>query len=504
MPDLATIVAAPKALLHDHLDGGLRPATVIDLAAEYGYDDLPTTDVDELSAWFRRGADRKSLELYLETFAHTFGVMQEPDAIARVASECAQDLAADGVVYAEVRMAPELCTDRGLTLDEAVEAMLEGSGSDRRSGRGGHPIVMKLLVTAMRQAARSVEVAECAVRWRDAGVVGFDIAGPEAGYRPTRHLDAFDLVRRENFHITIHAGESFGLPSIWEALQFCGAERLGHGVRIVDDITVRDDGSVQLGRLAAFVRDRRVPLEMCPSSNVHSGAAPSIEEHPIDLLRRLRFRVTLNTDNRLMSGVSLSSEFAALDEAFGIGLGEMEWLTINAMKSAFAPFDERMRIINEVVKPGYARLRADEARVVTAEAPGRPDGAASATHKCPSASRMCGTRAMPRMTAATTRRSPAGVASGRPVGDAKRFHHAACRRRDHERATRRGATAERGLGQTGSRRAPGSTSRPRRRQSPWSESTTEPVAGAGRASHRRGRSRPDRPTSARSTTTRGS
>jgi adenosine deaminase len=367
VPDLATIVAAPKALLHDHLDGGLRPATVIDLAAEYGYGDLPTTDVGELSAWFRRGADRKSLELYLETFVHTFGVMQERDAISRVASECAQDLAADGIVYAEVRMAPELCTARGLTLDEAVEAMLEGFRVGASlAAANGHPIVMKLLVTAMRQAARSVEVAECAVRWRDAGVVGFDIAGPEAGYRPTRHLDAFDHVRRENFHITIHAGESFGLPSIWEALQFCGAERLGHGVRIVDDITVREDGSVELGRLAAFVRDRRVPLEMCPSSNVHSGAVASIAEHPFDLLRRLRFRVTLNTDNRLMSGVSLSSEFAALDETFGIGLGEMEWLTINAMKSAFAPFDERIRIINEVVKPGYARLRADEVRVVAA------------------------------------------------------------------------------------------------------------------------------------------
>jgi len=352
-------------MLHDHLDGGLRPATIIDLAAEYGYDGLPTTDAEELGTWFRRGADRKSLELYLETFAHTVGVMQERDAILRVAAECAEDLAADGVAYAEVRMAPELCTNKGLTLDEAVEAMLQGFRlGSAKAAADGHPIVVKLLVTAMRQAARSVEVAECAIRWRDAGVVGFDIAGPEAGYRPTRHLDAFDLVRRENFHITIHAGESFGLPSIWEALQFCGAERLGHGVRIVDDITVRDDGTVELGRLAAFVRDRRVPLEMCPSSNLHTGAATSIAEHPIDLLRRLRFRVTLNTDNRLMSGVSLSSEFAALDEAFGIGLGEMEWLTINAMKSAFAPFDERIRIINEVVKPGYAHLRAEEVRVV--------------------------------------------------------------------------------------------------------------------------------------------
>ena len=362
-----TIRKAPKALLHDHLDGGLRPTTIIDLAAEFGYDGLPTTDPDELAAWIRRGADRKSLELYLETFAHTVGVMQERDAIIRVATECAEDLAADGVVYAEVRMAPELCTERGMTLDEVVDAMLEGFRlGTTKAAAAGHPIVVKLLVTAMRQAARSMEVAECAVRWRDAGAVGFDVAGPEKGFPPTRYLDAFEYIRRENFHITIHAGESFGLPSIWEALQFAGAERLGHGVRIVDDITVRDDGSVELGRLATFVRDRRVPLEMCPTSNVHTGAVASVADHPIDLLRRLRYRVTVNTDNRLMSNVTLSSEFAALDEAFGIGLGEMEWLTINAMKSAFAPFDERLRIINEVVKPGYAHLRAGQLPVVVA------------------------------------------------------------------------------------------------------------------------------------------
>jgi adenosine deaminase len=364
MLTLDTIRKAPKALLHDHLDGGLRPATIVDLAAEFGYGGLPTRDPDELAAWIRRGADRKSLELYLETFQHTVGVMQERDAIIRVAAECVEDLAADGVVYAEVRYAPELSVERGLTLDEVVEANLEGFRIGmERAAVAGNPIVMKVLVTAMRQAARSVEVAECAVRYRDQGVVGFDIAGPEKGYPPTRYIEAFDFVRHENFHITIHAGESFGLPSIWEALQFCGAERLGHGVRIVDDITVRDDGRIELGRLAAFVRDRRVPLEMCPTSNVHTGAAPSIREHPIDLLRRLRFRVTLNTDNRLMSGVSMSSEFAAIDEAFGIGLGEMEWMTINSMKSAFAPFDERLRIINEVVKPGYAHLRARESAV---------------------------------------------------------------------------------------------------------------------------------------------
>ncbi len=365
MLTLDAIREAPKALLHDHLDGGLRPETVVDLAREHGYRELPTEDVDELAAWFRRGADRKSLELYLETFRHTTGVMQDRDAITRVAAECVEDLAADGVAYAEVRYAPELHVERGLTLDEVAEAVQEGFRlGERRALEAGRAIVVRTLITAMRQFGRATEIATLAVRWRDDGVVGFDVAGPEAGYRPTRYLDAFDHIRHENFHLTIHAGESFGLPSIWEALQFCGAERLGHGVRIVDDITVREDGSVALGRLAAFVRDRRVPLEMCPTSNVHTGAVASIEEHPIDLLRRLRFRVTVNTDNRLMSNVSLSSELAALDRAFGIGLGEMEWLTINALKSAFAPFDERLRLISEVVKPGYARLRARELAVV--------------------------------------------------------------------------------------------------------------------------------------------
>jgi adenosine deaminase len=361
-----TIRRAPKVLLHDHLDGGLRPATVVELARETGYRELPTTDTEALARWFTRGADRKSLELYLETFAHTVGVMQTPDALARVAAECAEDLAADGVVYAEIRFAPELHVERGLTLDAVVAAVLAGfREGERRAAAAGRPIVVRTLVTAMRQLARSVEVAELAVRWRDEGVVGYDIAGPEAGYRPTKHLDAFDLVRRENFHLTIHAGESFGLPSIWEAIQICGAERLGHGVRIVDDITVRPDGEIALGRLAAYIRDRRIPLEMCPTSNVHTGAVGSIADHPFDLLRRLRFRVTVNTDNRLMSDVTVSRELAALDVAFGLGLGELEWLAINALKSAFAPFDERLRLINEVVKPGYAHLRTEASRVVT-------------------------------------------------------------------------------------------------------------------------------------------
>src|ERR1700733_12405352 len=278
---LDQIRSVPKVLLHDHLDGGLRPGTIVELAAETGYKGLPTTDVGDLSRWMTGIAQRGSLELYLEAFQHTVGVMQTREALIRVAAECAEDLADDGVAYAEVRFAPELHLTRGLSLDQVTEAVLEGF----RRGSAGRGITVYALLTAMRTAARSLEIAELAVRHRDEGVVGFDIAGAEAGSPPSRHLDAFQYVARENFHITIHAGEGFGLPSIWEALQWCGAERLGHGVRIVDDIKVSSEGSVSLGRLSSYVRDRRIPLELCPTSNVQTGAAPSIEEHPIRLLR---------------------------------------------------------------------------------------------------------------------------------------------------------------------------------------------------------------------------
>ncbi len=348
------IARAPKVLLHDHLDGGLRAATVIELAAEYGYTGLPSTDVDDLSAWFNRGAKRNDLVLYLETFAHTVGVMQHKDAIERVAFECAQDLAADGVVYAEVRMAPELCLGAGLTLAEVLEAILAGF----ERGSAGTDLTIYTICSAMRTAAMSLEIAELAVAHRDRGVVGFDIAGAEAGHPPSRHLDAFQYVNQENFHSTIHAGEAFGLASIWEALQYCGAARLGHGVRIVDDIT-GEPGHEQLGRLAAFVRDRRICLELCPTSNVNTGVCASIADHPIGMLRRLRFRVTVNTDNRLMSDTSMSKEMQQLHEAFGWGLSDFEWLTLNAMKSAFAPFPERLRTINGLIKPRYALLNAE-------------------------------------------------------------------------------------------------------------------------------------------------
>ena len=353
---LEAIRRAPKVLLHDHLDGGLRPSTVIELADTIGYRDLPTTNPDELGGWFRDAADSGSLVRYLETFAHTCGVMQSEQALVRVAAEAAEDLAADGVVYAEVRYAPELFEPSGLPIERIVEAVQEGFRLGERNT--GNKIRIGTLLCAMRQNEGWLRIAELAVRYRDAGVVGFDIAGPEAGFPPTRGLDAFEYLRQQNAHFTIHAGEAFGLPSIWEAIQHCGTDRLGHGVRIVDDVTTDADGSVHIGRLAGFVRDKRIPLEMCPSSNVQTGAAKSIAEHPIGLLTDLRFRVTVNTDNRLMSGCTMSSEFAALTEAFGYGWTDLQWFTVNAMKSAFIGFDERLALINEVIKPGYAELQA--------------------------------------------------------------------------------------------------------------------------------------------------
>lgn len=377
-----TLHRIPKALLHDHLDGGLRPQTIIELAETVGYRELPALEADALGAWFRRSADSGSLERYLETFGQTLAVMQTVDGLHRVAAECVQDLAADGVVYAEVRYAPEQHLVEGLSLEDVVEAVNAGFRDGERIAAGsGRRIRVCALLTAMRHAAKSTEIARLVVRYRDDGVAGFDIAGAEAGFPPTRHLDAFEYLRRENAHFTIHAGEAFGLPSIWEAIQWCGADRLGHGVRIVDDIRIAgrpggtsglqgysadvayaakaDPSEVSLGGLASYVRDRRIPLEMCPSSNVQTGAADSIALHPISLLKRLKFRVTVNTDNRLMSGTSMTREVSLLVNDAGWTLEDLRWATINAMKSAFIPFDERLAIIDDVVKPGYAALIHD-------------------------------------------------------------------------------------------------------------------------------------------------
>ncbi|WP_327295046.1 MULTISPECIES: adenosine deaminase [unclassified Streptomyces] len=349
---------APKVLLHDHLDGGLRPATVVELARDAHYSGLPTTDAAELGGWFRDAADSGSLERYLETFAHTCAVMQTRDALYRVAAEAAEDLAADGVVYAESRYAPEQHLEGGLSPEQVVEAVNDGfREGERRAAASGRAIRVGTLLTAMRHADRSREIAELALAHRDSGVVGFDIAGAEIGNPPEAHVDAFDHLRAAGAHITIHAGEVVGLPSIKEAVQRCGAHRIGHGVRITDDITVAADGSVTLGRLATYVRDHRIALEVCPTSNLQTGAASSYAGHPIDLLRRLKFRVCVNTDNRLVSGTTMTREFQHLSDTFGYGLDELEWFTVNAMKSAFIPFDERIALIDQTIRPGYAQLR---------------------------------------------------------------------------------------------------------------------------------------------------
>lgn len=355
---------APKVVLHDHLDGGLRPATVLELARAVGHR-LPADDEASLARWFATAADSGSLETYLETFAHTVAVMQTVPALERVAREAALDLAHDGVVYAEVRFAPELHVEQGLTLDEVIEAVLRGFVEGEALAReAGRPIVVRCLLTAMRHAARSTEVARRAVAYRDRGVVGFDIAGAEAGYPPSRHLAAFEYLRGANAHFTIHAGEAFGLPSIHEAVAFCGTDRLGHGMRVIDDIVLPEGASpgdrsfdgARLGRIAHYVRDKRIPLELCPSSNVQTGAAGSIAEHPFNILARLRFRVTVNTDNRLMSDTTMSREFALLHEAFGYTWADFERFTVNAMKSSFLHFDQRLEMIDEVIKPGFAVL----------------------------------------------------------------------------------------------------------------------------------------------------
>ncbi len=356
-PDHETIRRLPKVLLHDHLDGGVRPETLLELAAESGYDGLAATDPERLRAWFAENGARTQEDM-LARFEPVLELLQDAASLRRVAAECVQDLADDGVVYAEVKVAPEQHTRSGLRREQVVDAVVEGVRvGTARARMFGHTIDVRLLLTAMRQAAYSLEVADLAVRFRDHGVVGFDIAGPEAGYPPTRHISACEYIKRENFNLTLHAGEGFGLSSIWEAIQWCGADRLGQGVRIIDDIAVADDGSAKLGQLAAYVRDKRVPLEMCPTSSVRTGGVATVGEHPVDVLRRLRFRVTVNTDCRLFGQTSMSREFALLADEFGYDLDTLGWFTVNAMKSAFAGHDERLALIDQTIKPGYAAER---------------------------------------------------------------------------------------------------------------------------------------------------
>src|SRR6202167_1923706 len=351
--DQRILQSLPKVLLHEHLDGVVRPKTVIDLAKDAGYSGLPTDDPDALAQWFFRGANQGSLGKYLEGFAHTIAVMQSEDALQRVDYEQAEDLSRDGIVYFETRFAPVFHTQKGLTHQQIVAAVLKGL----ERGRKDFGISSGLIICAMRNMNVSLEMAELAVDFRARGVVGFDLAGEEGGYPPKKHVDAFHFIQRDNFNITIHAGEGYGKESIWQAIQYCGAHRIGHGTRLIEDIAVVDGKAVKLGDLAQYVLDKRIPLEICLLSNVHTGATPSLAEHPFKILYQEKFRVTLNTDNRLMSHTPMSKEFEAAANTFGLSLEDFEKLTINAMKSAFLPYKERCDFIYSIIKPAYAGIR---------------------------------------------------------------------------------------------------------------------------------------------------
>ena len=346
----------PKVLLHDHLDGGLRPETVIELANEQGTE-LPTQDPKELSDWFFRGANRGSLTEYLEGFGVTCGLMQSEAALRRVARELIEDLHEDGVVYTEVRFAPMLHVAQGLNYEQVMGAVIEGLNE----GREATGVSWGIIVCALRNMSpdMSLEMAELAVAFRDRGVVGFDLAGDEFGHPPKAHLDAFHYCQRENFNITVHAGEAFGKASIWQALQWCGAHRIGHCTRLTEDMVIRDGEIVQMGTLASYVRDRRIPLEICLQSNVHTGAVESLEVHPFVPYFRGNFRVTLNTDNRLMSRTTLTDEYLVAHRLFGLDAADLEKLAVNAMKSAFIGFDLRLELIYEAIKGGYEKLRGE-------------------------------------------------------------------------------------------------------------------------------------------------
>lgn len=348
------IRSVPKVLLHDHLDGGLRPSTIIELSKEFKYNKLPTKDPDELAQWFHRGANKGNLVEYLQGFEHTIAVMQTKESLIRVAYEMMEDMKNDGVCYVETRFAPVFHTSKGLYLDEIVSSVLEGLEMGKRDFGVGYGLIL----CGMRNMKNTLEIAELAVNFRNQGVVGFDLAGEEGGFPPKKHIDAFQFIQRSNFNITIHAGEAFGKESIWQALQWCGAHRIGHGTRIIEDIVFDEEGNVLgLGDLAQYILDKRIPIEVCLLSNVHTGAVDSIENHPFGKLYKNKFRVTINTDDRLMSDTTLTKEFLIATKYFNLNFDDIEKLTINAMKSAFIHHDERLNYIYNVIKPGFQKMR---------------------------------------------------------------------------------------------------------------------------------------------------
>jgi adenosine deaminase len=358
--DAATLRTAPKALLHDHLDGGLRPTTILELADECGWTpNLPATDPVELQAWFTRGAETGDILRYLATFEHTLAVLQTAEALERVAAEAVADLAADGVVYAELRFAPEL--HESLPLEAAVEAVC--AGLRRGETEAGGAISAYLICCAMRTGTRSLEIAELVDRMRDVEpkVVGYDLAGAETGFPPSLHAEALSLARRRHLNVTLHASEPPDLELIDDAIVH-GAHRIGHGVRLRRDTSPDPDapGGLRLGPLARHVLDRQIHLEMAPTCHVQVGAVPSLTEHPLGPFLRAGFSVGVNTDNRLMSAVSPASELAAVVKAFDLAVGEVECLVVNAIQAGFAPYEERKRILDHVVRPWYVSLASPE------------------------------------------------------------------------------------------------------------------------------------------------
>ena len=348
------IQAVPKVLLHDHLDGGLRPQTIIELAEEQGYKKLPTKDPEELSKWFHRGANKGNLVEFLQGFEHTCGVMQTKSALERVAYEMMEDMKNDGVCYIETRFAPVYHTQKGLYYEDCVNAVLQGLERGKKDFGVGYG----LIICGMRNMKNTLDFAELAVNFRKQGVVGFDLAGEEGGYPPKKHIDAFQFIQRANFNITIHAGEAFGKESIWQAIQWCGAHRIGHATHPMEDFTYDKDGNVlHFGELAQYILDQRIPLEICLLSNVHTGAVDKIENHPFGTLFKEKFRVTINTDDRLMSDTSMTNEFLLAIEHFNLTLDDIEKLTINAMKSAFIHYDDRLYYIYNIIKPGFQTMR---------------------------------------------------------------------------------------------------------------------------------------------------
>lgn len=348
------IKSVPKVLLHDHLDGGLRPETIIELAKDLRYTKLPTKDAGELAEWFHRGANKGNLVDYLQGFEHTAAVMQTKEALERVAYEMMEDMKNDNICYVETRFAPVFHTQNGLWYEDIVSAVLEGLERGRKDLGVGYGLIL----CGMRNMKNTLEIAELAVNFRNEGVVGFDLAGEEGGYPPKKHIEAFQFIQRANFNITIHAGEAFGKESIWQAIQWCGAHRIGHATHLIEDFTLDKDGNVVgFGDLAQYVLDKRIPLEICLLSNVHTGAVDKIENHPFGLLFKEKYRVTLNTDDRLMSDTTMSKEFLVAIDVFNLNLEDLEKITLNSMKSAFIQYKERLHFIYNVIKPGYQKMK---------------------------------------------------------------------------------------------------------------------------------------------------